>query len=236
MFCFPAELAIRDGVWGVASIMKVASRSSILSSEAHDGSDHTVGPMELLSSLFQKKGFNFGPDCFGLLRMYIADPGNGGGSGILPLGGGGGGGGTPSPAVGGGGGGGGGASLSNIGRRGGGGGGSVVRESDDDTSCKDESGDLDETELGGSGGGGGGGGGNNVTSEDCTAVIPAGDSTLLPFDTVTFLRSIGGGSGGGLLALNSCSLDRPVEDCLSSWTSSISVTTSASLSDSLLRL
>lgn len=85
--------------------MNVASRSSILNSGTSNGSDHTVDPMELLSSLFQKKGFNRGPDCFGLLLLCIAGPGGGRGGG----------GGTMPPGRGGGGGGGGGASLPGIG-------------------------------------------------------------------------------------------------------------------------
>lgn len=116
-------------------MVKVVSRSSILNSETSDGSDQTVEPIELLSNLFQKKGFSRGPDCFSLLRVCIAGPGGGGGGGTTPGrgGGGGGGGGTSSPAIGGGGGGGGGTSLPNVGSGGGGGagGGGNIGESND---------------------------------------------------------------------------------------------------------
>ena len=216
--------------------MKVASRSSILNSETSEGSDHTVEPIELLSNLFQKKGFNRGPDCFGLLRLCIADPGGGGGGTLAPGGGGGGGGGGKSLLAiggGGGGGGGGGTSLPNIGGGGGDGGAGGGRESDN-TSFEDLNRDLGTAGPGG--GGGGGGGGDNVSSEESTLSIVAGSSILLPFDTVTFLRSAGGGGGGGLLTLNSFSLDHPAKDCLSTWTSDLSATTSCSLSDSLARV
>jgi len=216
----------------------------MLNSETSDGPDHTVETIELLSNLFQKKGFNRGPDCFSLLRLCIADPGSGGGGGTLPPGGGGGGGGggRSPPAIGaGGGGGGGGASLPNIGGAGGagGGGGGVGddRESDD-TSCEELSGTLCRagSGKGGGGGGAGGGAGVEVSSEEPTVSIVPGGSILLPFDIVIFLRSPGGGGGGGLLALNSCSWDRTAKDCLSTWTSALSATTSCSLSDSLSKV
>ena len=211
-FCFEMVLVVRDGVRGVASIVKVTSRSSILNSETIDGSDHTVGPIELLSSLFQKKGFNRGPDCFGLLRMYIWDPGGGGGGGTTwPAGGGGGGGGGgPSlPIIGGGGGGGGGGiSLPDVdGNSWGGGGGAGDDKESNELSCGNLRGELGELAGGGGGGGSGGGGGGDVSS----ASVIVGSSTLLPFDTVTFLD---GGGGGGLFALNSCSLVRSPTDCL----------------------
>lgn len=198
----------------MASIVKVASRSSILNSETSGGSDHTVEPIELLSNLFQKKGFNRGPDCLGLLRLCIADPGGGGGGGTLAPGGGGGGGGGGGSllAIGGGGGGGGGTSLPNIGGGVRGGGAGNDGGSNDSTSFEDLSGDLGTA---GPGGGGGGGGGGDASSQESTLSIVAGSSILFPFDTVTFLRSAGGGGGGGFLTLNSCSLDRPAKDCLS---------------------